>query len=103
MKQKHIGSSFEDFLKEEGTLKETTNRATKRLELYFRGVLDIVPKWDDIACMTGKELKRKREQMGMSLSKFAKLVGIPKSTLARWEKQKEIRQVVVPAIEKMLK
>jgi len=41
--------------------------------------------------------------MGMSLSKFSKLVGIPKSTLARWEQQKEIRNVVVPAIEKALK
>ena len=31
MSKKHIGSSFEDFLKEEGTFEETTARATKRV------------------------------------------------------------------------
>jgi antitoxin HicB len=31
MQQKHLGSSFEDFLREEGTLEETTNRAIKRV------------------------------------------------------------------------
>jgi antitoxin HicB len=31
MHQKHLGSSFEDFLREEGTLEETTNRAIKRV------------------------------------------------------------------------
>ena len=53
--------------------------------------------------MTGKELKKKRTELGLSLREFAELVGVPKSTLARWEQQKEIRQVVVPAIEKALK
>ena len=31
MHQKHLGSSFEDFLREEGSLEETTNRAIKRV------------------------------------------------------------------------
>ena len=31
MSKKHIGSSFEDFLKEEGTLEETTTGAVKRV------------------------------------------------------------------------
>jgi len=31
MKKKNLGSSFEDFLREEGTLEETTSRATKRV------------------------------------------------------------------------
>lgn len=31
MSKKHIGSSFEDFLKEEGTFDETTTRAIKRV------------------------------------------------------------------------
>ncbi len=31
MDTKHLGSSFEDFLREEGTLEETTNRAIKRV------------------------------------------------------------------------
>jgi hypothetical protein len=31
MHERHLGSSFEDFLREEGTLKETTNRAIKRV------------------------------------------------------------------------
>ena len=30
MDQKHLGSRFEDFLREEGTLEATTNRAIKR-------------------------------------------------------------------------
>ena len=67
------------------------------------GGIDIVPKWYDIAGMTGKELKKKRMEMGKSLAEFSKILGIPKTTLARWEKQKEIRHVVVPAIEKALK
>ncbi len=31
MDKKHLGSSFEGFLREEGTLEETTNRAIKRI------------------------------------------------------------------------
>jgi antitoxin HicB len=31
MDQKHLGSSFEDFLRQEGTLEATTNRAIKRV------------------------------------------------------------------------
>jgi antitoxin HicB len=31
MHEKHVGSTFEDFLREEGTLEETTNRAIKRV------------------------------------------------------------------------
>jgi antitoxin HicB len=31
MDRKHLGSSFEEFLREEGTLEETTNRAIKRV------------------------------------------------------------------------
>jgi len=31
MSKKHIGSSFEDFLKEEGTFEETTTQAVKRI------------------------------------------------------------------------
>ena len=31
MSKKHLGSSFEDFLKEEGTFDETTTRAIKRV------------------------------------------------------------------------
>jgi antitoxin HicB len=31
MRQNHLGSSFEDFLRAEGTLEETTNRAIKRV------------------------------------------------------------------------
>ena len=31
MAERHLGSSFEDFLREEGTLEETTNRAIKRV------------------------------------------------------------------------
>jgi antitoxin HicB len=30
-KKKHIGSSFEDFLKEEGIFEETTTQAVKRV------------------------------------------------------------------------
>ncbi len=31
MHERHLGSSFEDFLREEGTLEETTSRAIKRV------------------------------------------------------------------------
>jgi len=31
MRKKHIGSSFEDFLKEEGIFEETTTQAVKRV------------------------------------------------------------------------
>lgn len=31
MSKKHLGSSFEDFLKEEGTFEETTTQAVKRV------------------------------------------------------------------------
>jgi hypothetical protein len=31
MSKKHIGSSFEDFLREEGTFEETTTQAVKRV------------------------------------------------------------------------
>ncbi len=31
MDKKHLGSSFEDFLREEGTLEDTTHRAIKRV------------------------------------------------------------------------
>jgi antitoxin HicB len=31
MHEKHVGSTFEDFLREQGTLEETTNRAIKRV------------------------------------------------------------------------
>lgn len=31
MSKKHIGSTFEDFLKEEGTFEETTTQAVKRV------------------------------------------------------------------------
>jgi antitoxin HicB len=31
MSKKHIGSSFEDFLKEEGIFEETTTQAVKRV------------------------------------------------------------------------
>lgn len=34
MSKKHIGSSFEDFLKEEGTFEETTTKAVKRVLVW---------------------------------------------------------------------
>ena len=34
MKNKHIGSSFDDFLEEEGIKEEVTNRAIKKLIAY---------------------------------------------------------------------
>ncbi|MBF0483329.1 MAG: XRE family transcriptional regulator [Candidatus Omnitrophica bacterium] len=34
MKNKHIGSSFDDFLKQEGILEETSTNATKRVIAY---------------------------------------------------------------------
>lgn len=34
MKNKHIGSNFDDFLKQEGILEETTATATKRVISY---------------------------------------------------------------------
>lgn len=41
MDQKHLGSSFEDFLREEGTLEATTNRAIKRvLARQLRQLMD---------------------------------------------------------------
>jgi predicted XRE-type DNA-binding protein len=41
MEERHMGSSFEDFLREEGTLEETTNRAIKRvLSRQLRQVMD---------------------------------------------------------------
>ncbi|MBF0478322.1 MAG: XRE family transcriptional regulator [Candidatus Omnitrophica bacterium] len=34
MKNKHVGSNFDDFLKQEGILEETTAAATKRVIAY---------------------------------------------------------------------
>ena len=34
MSKKHIGSSFEDFLKEEGVFEETTTQAVKRVSAW---------------------------------------------------------------------
>jgi antitoxin HicB len=41
MDRRHLGSTFEDFLREDGTLEETTNRAIKRvLARQLRQLMD---------------------------------------------------------------
>ena len=61
-----------------------------------------VPNWY-IAIMTGAEIQKKRRELGLSLGKFAKELGVPKTTLARWERAKEIKAIIAAGIQKKLK
>lgn len=36
--------------------------------------------------MTGKQLRRKRNQMSMTQAELAKLLGVARNTVARWER-----------------
>jgi predicted XRE-type DNA-binding protein len=63
MHQKHLGSSFEDFLREEGTLEETTNRAIKRV--------------------LARQLKRLMAEQGLSKSEMARRMRTSRPALER--------------------
>jgi antitoxin HicB len=63
MEQKHLGSSFEDFLREEGTLEETTNRAIKRV--------------------LARQLKRLMAEQGLSKSEMARRMRTSRPALER--------------------
>ncbi len=64
MSKKHLGSSFEDFLKEEGTFEETTTRAIKRV----------------LAWQITAEMKAK----GISKLEMARRMGTSRSQLDRF-------------------
>ena len=64
MSKKHVGSSFEDFLKEEGTFDETTTRAIKRV----------------LAWQITAEMKAK----GISKLEMARRMGTSRSQLDRF-------------------
>lgn len=64
MSKKHVGSSFEDFLKEEGTFDETTTRAIKRV----------------LAWQITAEMKAK----GISKVEMARRMGTSRSQLDRF-------------------
>jgi antitoxin HicB len=64
MSKKHVGSSFEDFLKEEGIFEETTTRAIKRV----------------LAWQIAAEMKAK----GISKVEMARRMGTSRSQLDRF-------------------
>jgi predicted XRE-type DNA-binding protein len=63
MHQEHLGSSFEDFLREEGTLEETTNRAIKRV--------------------LARQLRRLMAEQGLSKSEMARRMRTSRPALER--------------------
>jgi hypothetical protein len=63
MDEKHLGSSFEDFLREEGTLAETTNRAIKRV--------------------LARQLRRLMDEQGLSKSEMARRMRTSRPALER--------------------
>ena len=63
MDDKHLGSSFEDFLREEGTLEETTNRAIKRV--------------------LARQLRRLMAEQGLSKSEVARRMRTSRTALER--------------------
>jgi antitoxin HicB len=63
MDRTHLGSSFEDFLREEGTLEETTNRAIKRV--------------------LARQLQRLMHENGLSKSEMARRMRTSRPALER--------------------
>jgi predicted XRE-type DNA-binding protein len=63
MQERHLGSSFEDFLREEGTLEETTNRAIKRV--------------------LARQLQQLMTQQGLSKSEMARRMRTSRPALER--------------------
>jgi len=63
MHEKHLGSSFEDFLREEGTLEETTHRAIKRV--------------------LARQLRTVMAEQGLSKSEMARRMRTSRTALAR--------------------
>jgi predicted XRE-type DNA-binding protein len=63
MHERHLGSSFEDFLREEGTLEETTNRAIKRV--------------------LARQLQQLMTQQGLSKSEMARRMRTSRPALER--------------------
>ena len=63
MHQKHLGSSFEDFLREEGTLEETTHRAIKRV--------------------LARQLRQLMDEQGLSKSEMARRMRTSRPALER--------------------
>ena len=63
MDRKHLGSSFEDFLREEGTLEETTNRAIKRV--------------------LARQMRKLMEEQGLSKSEMARRMHTSRPALER--------------------
>jgi DNA-binding Xre family transcriptional regulator len=63
MDEKHLGSSFEDFLREEGTLEATTNRAIKRV--------------------LARQLQKLMAERGLSKSEMARRMRTSRTALAR--------------------
>ena len=50
--------------------------------------------------MTGKEIRNLRKQRELSQEKLAKLIGVSRVTIARWETD---RQKPLPVLERILK
>jgi antitoxin HicB len=63
MHKKHVGSTFEDFLRDEGTLEETTNRAIKRV--------------------LARQLRRLMAEQGLSKSEMARRMRTSRPALER--------------------
>jgi antitoxin HicB len=63
MHKRHVGSTFEDFLREEGTLEETTNRAIKRV--------------------LARQLRRLMDEQGLSKSEMARRMRTSRPALER--------------------
>jgi antitoxin HicB len=63
MHKKHVGSTFEDFLRGEGTLEETTNRAIKRV--------------------LARQLRRLMAEQGLSKSEMARRMRTSRPALDR--------------------
>ena len=63
MREKHLGSSFEDFLREEGTLEETTHRAIKRV--------------------LARQLRQLMDEQGLSKSEMARRMRTSRPALER--------------------
>ena len=63
MDEKHLGSSFEDFLRAEGTLEETTNRAIKRV--------------------LARQLEKLMAEQGLSKSEMARRMRTSRTALER--------------------
>jgi antitoxin HicB len=61
--ERHLGSSFEDFLREQGTLEETTNRAIKRV--------------------LARQLKELMAEQGLSKSEMARRMRTSRMALER--------------------